>query len=235
MRHAAVLQAITHMGGWHAVATELKLADVKDTDKAWQAWSIQDLSHELRLFMDPHNSSPGAATTPAAAVDAAGHQNAASRAAGGQQQPQQQQQQHKQQQQQPADAGCSSRLSGFVRRRRHRHLQQAEPPSELQAQQRQQPIPAAHLPTQAELVSAGRLDIVYSLRRHGYDAVRQHMGLKARYSRPKQKVRCVMVRCTMQKGQCAVAFQPAVTVTQGLYSGTGSACINGRCKHSLQS
>jgi hypothetical protein len=46
----------------------------------------------------------------------------------------------------------------------------------------------ACLPTQAVLLAAGRLDLVYGLRQHGYEAVRSYMALPARYSRPKQKV-----------------------------------------------
>lgn len=89
------------------------------------------------------------------------------------------------QQQQPQASG-SSRLSQL---RRHRQQQggrqQAAPtqPQQVSAQWER-------LPTQAQLTSAGRLDLLYSLRQHGYDVVRQHMHLQARYSRPKQKV-CV--------------------------------------------
>jgi hypothetical protein len=60
-----------------------------------------------------------------------------------------------------------------------------------QQQQRQQGSTGAcpaYLPTQATLLAAGRMDLVYGLRHHGYEAVRSYMQLPARYSRPKQKV-----------------------------------------------
>lgn len=50
-----------------------------------------------------------------------------------------------------------------------------------------------HLPTQAQLVAAGRYDLLYSLRQHGYEATlkelsAQGMQLGRRYKKPKQKV-----------------------------------------------
>jgi len=57
-----------------------------------------------------------------------------------------------------------------------------------------------HLPTQAQLVSAGRFDLLYALKHHGYEAVRQHMGLQGRYSRAKQKVRGVDIGGAREEG-----------------------------------
>lgn len=152
----ATHQAITQMGGWHAVAQELKLEHSRSTAKAWQTWSVSDLAQQLRLFMAQH--------TP----DHSQHPEPAARA-------------RQQQQQQLPQASGSSRLSQL---RRHRQQQAAlTQPQQVSAQWE-------HLPTQAQLTSAGRLDLVYSLRQHGHDVVRQHMHLQARYSRPKQKV-CV--------------------------------------------
>lgn len=147
------------MGGWHAVAQELQLEHCRSTAKAWQTWSVSDLAQQLRVFMAQH--------TP----DQSQHPEPAAR-------------ERQQQQQQLPQASGSSRLSQL---RRHRQQQGGQQQAVL-TQPQQVSAQWEHLPTQAQLTSAGRLDLLYSLRQHGYDVVRQHMHLQARYSRPKQKV-----------------------------------------------
>jgi hypothetical protein len=97
-------------------------------------------------------------------------------------------------------ASSNSRLSQLVKRRRQ---QQETTPS----QQQQQVAGWQWLPTQAQLQAAGRFDLVYSLRQHGYDAVRCYMKLQPRYSKPKQKVRSHTKAVLIVAGGCL--FVPA--------------------------
>jgi hypothetical protein len=128
---------------------------------------MSDLAHELALFMAQQQLGHSASAAQAAAHPTNDGDDAV---------------------EQRRQTSSNSRLSQLVKRRRQqqKHMQGATPSHHQQ--QQQQEAGRQCLPTQAQLQAAGRFDLVYSLRQHGYDAVQRHMEWKPRYSKPKQKV-----------------------------------------------
>lgn len=152
-------QAISHMGGWKAAAQSLNLHNRRPTPHAWRDWSLDDLAQQLAHFM----AAP------------------------------------QQQQQQPQQQALTAVPEVSMQRRRSSRRSHTQTSSQGSNQiTRSDPLPVrqqhqdmqqqSHLPTQAQLMSAGRFDLVYSLRQYGYEAVRQHMGLQSRWRKPKIKV-----------------------------------------------
>jgi hypothetical protein len=169
-----VVQAIAHFGGSQATAELLQLQYSKRQRRRTptQPLSLQDAVRQLREFMARHTPpSTAAAAAAAAATGGVGR----------------------------------SRLAHLLRRRRAGTQQVQGTTSQqddgrgmwqaLQQQQLQQQQDAAgwrRLPTQAQLLAAGRRDLVCALRQHGYDAVQQQLG--GALERPTKPLRRVSVR-----------------------------------------
>lgn len=148
------MQAICQLGGWRAAADVLKLQRARPTPAQH---SLEELTQQLQEFMRAaHNPSPsatGPSSSNSSNSDGVGRRRMAellSRRRSGTQAGEQQQQQQHQQ------GGKQEEGAPPVRP--------------------QQP----KLPTQAQLLAAGRRDLVYGMRQHGYEVVQQHLGLRPR-------------------------------------------------------